>query len=286
MLEELRHFVLVVEQGTLTRAAKAAHLSQPALTASLQRLEAQVGARLLDRGRRGARLTAAGAALLPRAQAALAAVAAGQRAVAEVEGLSAGEIRLGGGATACTYLLPPIVAAFRARYPGVRFRLRELFTPHIQDAIDAGQLDLGIAAGAPPPGRGDPWLTDPLVLVASPEYAARLSLGVGVPLPPETPVVSFGPGSALRALLDTHLPDVDVVMELHSIAAVKGLVRAGVGATLISLRAVEVDLQLGRLVRIPDPRVPPYRSLCLLHGGEAHLPPAAVALRKMLLERR
>lgn len=60
MLDELRHFLLVVEHGTLTHAARLANLTQPALSASIQRLEAEMGARLLHRSRRGARLTAAG----------------------------------------------------------------------------------------------------------------------------------------------------------------------------------------------------------------------------------
>jgi DNA-binding transcriptional LysR family regulator len=285
MLDELRHFVLVVEHGTLTRAAEKAHLTQPALSASIQRLEGFYGARLLHRSRRGARLTAAGEALLPRARAALAAVEAGRRAVAEVEGLAAGEVRLGGGATACTYLLPPIVARYRERWPGVTFRLRETFTPAIREAVASGAIDIGVAQGGSDGASGEHWRDDPLALVASPEVAAGLARGAGGALAPGTPFVTFIPGAAMRGLLDTHLPDVDVVMELRSIAAVKGLVRAGVGVALLSRVSVEVDLKMGRLVTVSDPRVPTQRALVLLHAGLEHLPPAAAALRELLLAR-
>src|SRR5262249_22490239 len=132
MLDELKHFVLIAENRTFTAAARRAHLSQPALTASIHRLEEDIGARLFDRGRSGAELTAAGAALLPRARAARAAVDEGRRAVAEVVGLRAGEVRIGAGATACTYLLPPLLAAFRKRHPGVRILLREAFTEQLE----------------------------------------------------------------------------------------------------------------------------------------------------------
>ena len=81
MLDELRHLLLIVEHRTFTAAARHAHLSQPALSASVRRLEEELGARLLDRGRHGATLTAEGEALLPRAQAALAAFEDGRRAV-------------------------------------------------------------------------------------------------------------------------------------------------------------------------------------------------------------
>src|SRR5262245_57943463 len=117
MLDELTHFVLITHQGTFTAAAAEAHLTQPALSASIARLEAAVGARLFHRGKGGTRLTAAGEALLPRARAALAAVDEGKRAVQEVLGLAAGEVRVGAGATACTYFLPPVLAAFRRAHP-------------------------------------------------------------------------------------------------------------------------------------------------------------------------
>src|SRR3954453_20910695 len=146
LLEPLRHFALVAQHRTFTAAARHAHVTQPALTASIQRLEAQMGARLFDRGPGGATLTAAGTALLPRARAALAAVEEGRRAVAEVMGLDVGSVRLGAGATVCTYYLPRTLAKFRARPPGVQILLREANPDALLDALEAGDLDLVILA--------------------------------------------------------------------------------------------------------------------------------------------
>src|SRR6185503_9161813 len=169
MIEELRHFLLIADHGTFTEAARRAHLSQPALSASIKRLEDELGARLLHRGPGGAALTAAGAALAPRARAALAAVD-GRRAVAEVAGLHAGEVRLGAGATATTYRLPPVLAQFRRRHPGVRFLVREAYTDQLETMLHDGELDLAItsapAKGAPPEPF-DPWEEDELIVVAA-----------------------------------------------------------------------------------------------------------------------
>ncbi len=271
MLDEMKHFLLVAEHGTLTAAARQAHLSQPALTASIQRLEASFGARLLERGRRGATVTAAGQALLPQARAALAAVQRGKRAVLEVMNLETGEVRLGAGATVCTYLLPPILAQFRLRYPGIRFFLSEMTTVEVQQSLESGHIDLGIAVHE----DGEFWRDDPLIVVAAPDTDFGQT---------ETaPFVTFKAGASSRSILEEAYPKADIVMELGGIAAVKGMVRAGIGLALVSQCAVQDDLARGRLVLVADPKTPLVRRLGLLHQGLQRLPPAAAAFRETLL---
>lgn len=285
VLEPLRHFVLVTQHGTFTAAARHAHVTQPALTASIQRLEAQMGARLFDRGPGGAALTAAGVALLPRARAALAAVEEGRRAVAEVMGLTAGSVRLGAGATVCTYYLPRTLAKFRAQHPTVQILLREATPDQLLDGLEAGDLDLVILARVVRGGGGDflraarsglareKWLDDELVLVGAPGVDAATA-----------PLVTFARGATTRTLVDQHLPGVPIAMELGSIAAVKGNTRAGVGVALVSRRAVERDVAGGQLVEIPHERTPIVRPLYLVHRGRDRLPPAAAELHRLLRE--
>ena len=271
MMDELRCFLLIVEHGSFTAAARPAHLSQPALSAAIHRLEEQFGARLLHRGRRGAEPSEAGRALLPSARAALAAIEDGRRAVAELAGLERGEVRIGAGATVCTYLLPAPLAEFRKLYPGVRFQVREAFLDDIRAAVDAGAIDLGVVSG---PGR-DPWQRDELILVGPPGQRDA-----------NAPFIAFPPGSATRQVLERHFPRADVVMELGSIAAVMGNVRAGVGVALVSRVAVAADLAAGRLVEVPSPQTPIARRFSLVHRGAEYLPPAAAALRRLLLARK
>ncbi|MBX3186365.1 MAG: LysR family transcriptional regulator [Labilithrix sp.] len=286
MLEPLRHLVLVAQHGTLTAAARHAHVTQPALTASIQRLEAQMGAKLLLRGRGGATLTAAGQALLPRARAALAAIEEGRRAVAEVLGLAAGSVRIGAGATVCTYYLPRTLAKFRARHPGVSILLREASQDDLLDGLEAGDLDLVILARVARGGGSDfvraarsglareKWLDDEIVLVAAPGIEAKTA-----------PLVTFAKGATTRTLADQHFPGVPIAMELGSFAAVKGNTRAGVGVALVSRTAVERDLATGQLVIVPSERTPIARPLYLVHRGRDRLPPAAAELHRMLRDR-
>jgi DNA-binding transcriptional LysR family regulator len=277
MLDSLHHFVLICETGSFTAASRRAHLTQPAISASIHRLEDQLGARLLERLPRGARPTSAGAALLPRAQAALTAAEECRRAVHEVVGLQAGEVRVGGGAIAVDHLLPTILAAYRRRWPGVVLRVREVYTPTVPRRVAAGELDLGIGE-APVSGLvAEPWATDRLVLVAAPDLVVPKDLS-------HTPVVTFGVGSSLRQALDRVLPDAPVAVELSSVAGVIGLTRAGLGVALMSHAAVAADLSLGTLVPVPSPTPLPDRELVLVHRGADRLPPAAAALRQLLLQ--
>jgi len=275
VIDELRHFTLICELGTFTRAAARAHLTQPALSASIRRLEQALGAELLHRSRRGASPSAAGAALLPFAHAAIAAVEAGTRAVAEVEGLRRGEVRLAAGATACTYLLPDVLADFRRRHPDIRFLLRETTTDEALDALHAGAIDLAVLSDS----AGEPWFCDELILIAAPDFELPEAVV-------DAPFIGFRRGSTSRRLLDEHFPEADVVMELGSIATVKGNVRAGIGLALVSRHAVVRDLTSGGLVHVDSPRTPIARPLALVHLGVERLPPAAAELRRLLLSKR
>ena len=277
MYYRLQHFLLVHREGTFTAAARSAALTQPALSASIQRLEEELGATLFHRDRKGATLTDAGRALLPHALAAQAAVDEGRRAVEAVLGLRTGEVHVGGGATATTYLLPSILAAFQRTHPGIRTHLRELGTPDLVEAVHRGELELGIATRLPGdasvwPVEEEPWRDDPLIVVQSPAEVR-----------PHPPYLTFVEGSPLRTLLARHFPEVTVCMELGSIAAIKGNVAAGVGVALVPLSAVGQAVADGRLVRREDPRTPLHRRLVLVHRGRDRLSTAAGALRTMLL---
>lgn len=278
MIRELEHFVVIAQVGTFTEAARRIHLSQPALTASIQRLEEAVGAPLLVRGRHGAELTAAGATFLPKAQAALAAFRDGQRAVLELQGLSAGQVRLGGGATACTYLLPSLLARFRKARPSIALALREAYTEELEAAIEDGSLDLAVITAARKQRFGDRlerfgrFSDDELIVVAAPGCD-----------PATSPWLTFTAGSPTRAVLLERVPHAVIAMELTSIATVKGNARAGIGMALVSRAAVAADLASGALVEIPQRWTPVRRKLAIFHRGRPRLTPAATALLDVLV---
>ncbi len=283
MIDSLRHLLLIERHGTFTAAARAAHLSQPALTASIQRLEQQIGAALLERGRHGARTTLAGQAFLPFARATLGALADGQAAVAAVTDMQVGEVTIGGGATACTWLLPRTLARFRAEYPGISLRLHEASTHELLPALAAGDVDLGVVTSGtslPRGVSGTRWRSDALIVVSAPSVGGDAGSG-------SQSWVAFQEGTPTRALLDRYEPDAQIAASLGSVGAVVALTRAGLGRALVSQVAVQELLASGVLVAQPTSWTPLVRQLDLVYRGSSptqnRLHPAADALRALLL---
>lgn len=272
MLDPLRYFVGVARRGTLTAAAREVGVSQPALTTALRRLEAQLETTLFVRGRKGAELTASGRALLPHAERAIGALESGVRAVREVEGLTQGEIRVAAGATVCTYVLPPVIARFRKKHPGIRFAVTESTHDEALSALERSEVDLAIVGSR----HGEALLVDEMILVASPTLEVRA----------DTPVVAFRPGGSTRALSDRYLSARPLAMELGSVSAVLANVEAGGGIALVSRVAAARGLARGTIVEVADPRMPVSRTLRLVHRGRALLSPAAAAFRRALLAAR
>ena len=154
-LRELELFVTVAEELHFGRAAERAHLSQPALTQAIARLERRLGARLLERTTRRVSLTPAGGALLGRARGLLDDARGAGDLVARVARGEVGSVRVGVVGTAMLEPVPALVRAVRAAHPDLRLELTEQTGAAQLAALRAGRLDLGILhadAGDPPAG--------------------------------------------------------------------------------------------------------------------------------------
>ena len=251
-LTSLRQFVAICAAGHMTRAARSLKISQPALSAMLRKLEAEVGAPLLHRTGRGVTPTHAGEAFLRHAAEAVRAADSGARAVRELLGLETGSIRLGSGATAIAALLPPVISVFRKSHPGLTFYVREAGSSAVAAALVAGELDIGIVTLPLTKQESADLLVIPLAddelrLIVPPKHklaptAAAKRAGV---VPPfrwsdleGEPVVAFEAGSAVRILIDDAARAagvrLNVVMELRSIEGIKQMVAAGIGVGFVS----------------------------------------------------
>src|SRR5437899_8741492 len=124
MHPQLEAFAEVVSRGSVTGAARALYVTQPALTARLNALEQALGTPLLVRRRGGVRMTEAGRAFLPYAERALQAVADGRSLLTELEHGAAGYIAICASPIVSTYALPTILKRFSETHPGVQVAVR------------------------------------------------------------------------------------------------------------------------------------------------------------------
>ncbi|MFC5763512.1 LysR family transcriptional regulator [Actinacidiphila bryophytorum] len=142
----LRVFTHVARLGSFTAAARALGYTQSAVSRQIAALETAAGGPLVDRLPRGVRLTAAGQALLPHAEAVLGRLAAARRDLAALREVTAGRVRVGAFATAQAWLLPRAYAAFRGRHPGVAVTVQEGPSHRLAARVLAGDLDVAVVS--------------------------------------------------------------------------------------------------------------------------------------------
>ncbi|GII89220.1 LysR family transcriptional regulator [Sphaerisporangium siamense] len=204
-LRQLEYFVAVAEEGGFTRAAERVHISQSGVSAQIRQLERDLGAPLIDRSARTVTLTAAGAAALEHARAALACADAVRKAVDEVNGLVRGRLTVGM-VTGCTVTeLFDALAAFHRRHPGVEITLVEDNADRLVERVRAGAADLALigASGAPPEGlRALPIISEPLVAAVPPGHPLAARRAVTLDELAGHPLVCLPEGTGIRTVLD------------------------------------------------------------------------------------
>ncbi|MGE4220194.1 MAG: LysR family transcriptional regulator [Alphaproteobacteria bacterium] len=243
-LDQLQAFVQVAETGSFSAAAQRLNLTQPAISMQVRQLEQRLGLPLLERLGRRVTPTAAGHDLMAHARKIEAVVDSALAAMAVHAGGTVGRVRLATGATACIYLLPPVLRDLRARLPGLEILVSTGNTPDILRALEDNQLDLALVT-LPVAGRAFevvPLLEDGFVAIAS----------SSAPPLPETvmpqdlagrPLVLYEPGANTRHLIDDWFRGAGLtprpVMELGSAEAIKRLVGAGLGYSMLPRTAVD-----------------------------------------------
>lgn len=254
-LEALDLLVSVSELGSISAAAAAHGITQPAASMRLRSLERVLGITLLDRARTGARMTDAGTATVEWAAAALRDVQALMAGVAALRA-EPSHLHLAASLTVAEYLLPRWLAQLSATlHTTVSLQMGN--TAHVGDLVARGEVDLGFIEGPHPPGRlhSRDLLPDELVVVVPPGHPwARRRRPLTPALVARTPLVLRELGSGTREVLTEALAghglQVSAAMELGSTTAIKAAVFAGTGPAVLSAVAVAAELEAGQLVAV------------------------------------
>ena len=283
---QLRYFLAVVEQGSVTKAATTLRLAQPSLSQSLRSLERELGVELFHRTGRSLVLSAAGATLAGPARQVLRDLDAAATAVQEVRELRSGQLEIATLATLAVEPVAELVGSFRTRYPGITIHLA---AP--EDALGVGQLvrtgqcELGFAHVLMP----DPDLvTIPLAIqrvlaVLPPGSQPHPGRALGLRELAALSWVASPPGTSTRIMLDEGLATLGLapaiaVQTLHRDAIVP-LVLAGAGATLLPEALAREAGRRGAVICQTDPAL--SRRIAVVHRA-AVLSPAAAGFLALL----
>lgn len=265
-LRQLTFLLALAEHGSFSRAAEAAHVTQPTLSAGIKELETILGATLVERGARGAVLTPAGEAAVARARIVLTeAEDLVHVARAAGEPLS-GPFRLGVIPTIAPFLLPKVLPSLRQSYPKLELFLREDQTHRLVDALKERRLDAAlIALPYEAPGiETAGLLEDEFLFAATPDHPLAQVETLNPAMLADEQLLLLEDGHCLRdhalAVCSASRPDTNdarsdfAATSLHTLVQ---MVKSGLGATLLPKLAVDAGLadRLDLAIRPFDPPV-------------------------------
>ncbi len=277
-LQQLQAFVAVADRGSFREAAEHIHLSAPALSRRIDKLETILGARLFNRTTREVELTALGRVFLERARTALDDLEAAMLGIEDIAGTRVGRVTVACVPSAAIHFLPSAVRTFSERYPAIRIRVIDEAAGQTLNSVATGECDFGISfMGSQIPGVDfEPIHTDPFVLAmpGNHPWAKRKSLSWN-DLGSER-LISVARSSGNRQLLDDALAKAgrnpNYVFEVSHIATLLGMVEAGLGLAVVPRLALPSTHTSLVGVTLRDPAVARQLGLATRHGATLSAP--------------
>lgn len=287
-LRQLRVFEQVARHRSMSRAAEALHLTQPAVSMQVKQLETLVGLPLLEQVGRRLYLTEAGAELAEHARRIGIQVAEAESALNQLRGLERGQLRLAVVSTV-NYVVPRLLASFSEKHPGVHISLQVANREAVLAALADNRTDLAIT-GQPPDDSdvvAQHFMDNPLVVIAPPAHPLARQRHIPLARLAEEVLLVREAGSGTRAAMERFFIERGIEVrtgsELGTNEAIKQAVQAGLGLGVISAQTIELELETGRLAVLPVEGFPILRRWYIVHRTQKRLSAAAQAFRAHLL---
>lgn len=288
-IRQLDAFVAVAQSRSLAEASERIHLSQPAISIALRKLEETVGGALFSRSTRQLTLTPEGEAFLPVAIRLLHDWTDAFEDLDELFSKKRGKVSVAALPTLAAGLLPGVIAAFHVRYPRINFALHDVLAEQVNMMVREGRADLGLSV---PPFNSEDLAFEP---VLEDRYVAVCPLGHPLLERPLVtwhqlaghPFIGINRLSSSRQDIDRIMADVgqplDIICDASQIATVGRMVAAGVGISVLpqlSFRQIATHGIDYRPLISPDVS----RPLGIIQRRRHALSTAAAALREMIIE--
>lgn len=279
--EQLRGFLETARERSFTRAAEKLFRTQPAVSLQIKRLETELGQRLFERSGKRVSLTEAGHLLYNRVEQIFGIVEDIRTEMSDLDELAAGRLSIAASDTNCTYVLPPVIEAFRSAYPKIEIQLTDRMSPEVARLVVDGVVDFGIATLPVHDSRLD---TQPLwvrkeVVVASPHHPLAARSRLSLKRIADEPILALESGSTSRHLMDRVFLEAGVQphvsMELGSIEVIKKYVEIGLGLAIVPEVSVRSELASGQLAKL-HVRGIPSRQVGVVRRTGGHVSPSSL----------
>ncbi len=250
-IESLRMFCRVVEEGSISQAARIGYVSQPAVTRQIRQLENSYGTILFDRDEGKLRLTVAGKMLYPYAKEMIALHKSSYETIQEHLGKLEKTLLVGASLTIGEYLLPTLIGHFKKQHPDVQFSLSIGNTPQMLEKLEVNEIDLALVEGVFQNNtyKKQKFAEDELILVTSYNHRWGEKKEISLQDIPEEKMIWREKESGTRSIVEEALRECDVLgkidnaMELGSMQAIKSAVEANLGTSILPRLTVQKELK-------------------------------------------
>lgn len=249
-LRALRYFLAVAEQASFTAAASQLNIAQPAVSMAVKKLEEELELTLFHRHERQISLTDEGRVLLPHARQILQALADAELEMRELHELQSGEVRIGIPSMLGSYYFPPILMAFRHRYPQLRLSVVEAGTRQLQQMIYNGDIDMGVIVADTPPSELESrcFLRDQMMAILPEDHPLAAAASVSYADFFAEDLVLFKQGYFHREVIDRLCRDYGyeprIGFETNLLPLTKQIVKHGFGLTTLLAMVIAEDREL------------------------------------------
>ena len=288
-MQRYKALLKILDSGSFTRAAEELGYSQSAVSKMITSLEAELGVKLIQRSRYGIRLTPEGEDLLPYIRNTQAQQELLETAAADLQGLAAGEIRIGAFASISKDWLAPIMEAFWRDYPGIRFELMQGDYSTISDLVRSGHLDIGFVNMESTAGlSATPLKSDELLLVLPQNHplAQKERISLSEIRNERFFMIRSGEQSAYNDVAEAFRKEgvvPHIVLRAYDDYTILSLVERGCGVSILSEKIIR-DASF-RVVARPLAR-PVMRDICIITRSDRTVPVACRRFIRFLLDRR
>lgn len=288
-LRQLKVFEAVARNLSFSRAAQELHLTQPAVSTQVKKLEEHAGLPLFEQLGKKIHLTPAGVEMLHASRVIIAQFQQVEETMTQFKGVSGGTLNVAV-ISAGDYFFPKLLVQFAGLHPGVTLNFNVVNREQLLQQLADNVTDLAIMVRPPQEldTVNEPFAPHPYVIVAAPDHPLAGRRRVPVSRLAREPFVVRETGSdtwnSMAEAFGEHMAQLNIAMKIRSTETIKQAVIAGMGVSFLSAHTITRELQARSLAVLDVQGFPMMAHWYVVHRRHKRLPPVAQAFRKFLLE--